>query len=91
MWETHDCLVYRGRKTSGLFDHIIVSTDDAEIAEVSKQWGAEVPFMRPAELSDDYAGTGAVVKHAVEWAISNLGTVEFVCTIYATAPFHHIR
>ena len=33
---------------SGLFDHIIVSTDDAEIAEVAKEWGAEVPFMRPA-------------------------------------------
>lgn len=74
-------------KTSGLFDHIIVSTDDAEIAEVARQWGAEVPFTRPAELSDDYVGTGAVAKHAVEWAISNLGEVEYVCTIYATAPF----
>ena len=74
-------------KISGLFDHIIVSTDDAEIAEVAKQWGAEVPFMRPAELSDDYVGTGAVVKHAAEWAINNLGEVAFVCTIYATAPF----
>ena len=74
-------------KKSGLFDHIIVSTDDAEIAEVYKQWGAEVPFMRPAELSNDYVGTGAVIKHAAEWAIQNLGEVEFVCTIYATAPF----
>jgi N-acylneuraminate cytidylyltransferase len=74
-------------KESGLFDHIIVSTDDFEIAEVAKQWGAEVPFLRPTELSDDYVGTGAVVKHAVEWAISNLGKVDFVCTIYATAPF----
>jgi pseudaminic acid cytidylyltransferase len=74
-------------KASGLFDHIIVSTDDAEIAEVAKQLGAEVPFMRPAELSDDFVGTGAVVKHALEWAIQNIGDVEFVCTIYATAPF----
>jgi pseudaminic acid cytidylyltransferase len=74
-------------RTSGVFDHIIVSTDDAEIAEVAKQRGAEVPFMRPAELSDDYVGTGAVVKHAVEWALKNLGKVESVCTIYATAPF----
>src|SRR3569832_1862274 len=74
-------------KTSGLFDHIIVSTDEAEIAEVARQWGAEVPFTRPAELSDDYVGTGAVAKHADEWAICNLGEVEYVCTIYATAPF----
>jgi len=74
-------------KASKLFDHIIVSTDDNEIAEVAKRFGASVPFMRPAELSDDYVGTGAVVKHAVECAIANLGEVEFVCTIYATAPF----
>ena len=62
-------------KASGLFDCIIVSTDDVEIAEVAGLYGAEVPFMRPVELSDDYVGTGAVVKHAVEWAISNLGIV----------------
>ena len=74
-------------KASGLFDHIIVSTDDDEIAEVASLWGAEVPFTRPAELSYDYVGTGAVVKHAVEWTIKNLGKIEFVCTIYATAPF----
>lgn len=72
---------------SGLFDYIIVSTDDAEIAEIAKQWGAEVPFMRPEELSNDYVFPGVVVKHAVEWVIKNLGEVEFVCTIYATAPF----
>lgn len=74
-------------RASGLFDHIIVSTDDAEIAEIARYWGAETPFVRPAELSNDYVGTGMVVKHAVEWAIKNLGEVEFVCTIYATAPF----
>lgn len=74
-------------KNSDLFDHIIVSTDDDEIAKVARKWGAEVPFMRPAELADDYVNTGAVVQHAVEWAIKNLGPIEFVCTIYATAPF----
>jgi pseudaminic acid cytidylyltransferase len=77
----------KAANASKLFDHIIVSTDDNEIAEVAKRFGASVPFMRPAELSDDYVGTGAVVKHAVEWAIANIGEVEFVCTIYATAPF----
>ena len=74
-------------KVSNLFDYIMVSTDDAEIAWVAKQCGAEVPFMRPSDLSDDYVGTGAVVKHAVKWAIKNLGEVEITCTIYATAPF----
>jgi pseudaminic acid cytidylyltransferase len=74
-------------KLSGLFDHIIVSTDDNEIAESAKEHGAEVPFIRPAELSDDFVGTGDVVKHAVEWVIKNIGKPEFICTIYATAPF----
>jgi len=72
---------------SGLFDHIIVSTDDYEIAELAKEHGAEVPFMRPDDLSNDYVGTGAVVKHATEWVIKNLGKPKFICTLYATAPF----
>jgi len=74
-------------KTSGLFDHIIVSTDDAEIAEVAEQWGAEVPFMRPDELSNDFAGTTEVIAHATQWAIDQGYDVDAVCCIYATAPF----
>lgn len=74
-------------KACGLFEHIIVSTDDADIARIAVQYGAEVPFERPAELSDDFTGTGAVVKHALEWCIANIGPVDFVCTLYATAPF----
>ena len=74
-------------KSSKLFDHIIVSTDDSEIAELAKKYGAEVPFIRPEELSDDYIGTGDVVRHTVEWVTKSLGRPEFVCTIYATAPF----
>ena len=72
---------------SGCFDRVIVSTDDAEIAEVARHYGADVPFMRPAELSDDYAGTVPVIRHAVEWFIANGDTPEQVCCIYATAPF----
>lgn len=71
----------------GLFEHIIVSTDDAEVAEVAKNWGAEVPFMRPAELSNDHVGTRAVTQHALEWAMAAYGEIAHVCTIYATAPF----
>ena len=74
-------------KASGLFDIIIVSTDDVEIAETAKKWGAEVPFMRPPELSDDYAGTTEVVAHATQWAIEQGFEFNAVCCIYATAPF----
>lgn len=73
-------------RLSGLFERIIVSTDDAEIAEVSKQWGAEVPFMRPKELSNDYAGTTPVIAHATQWALDQGFDIEAVCCIYATAP-----
>lgn len=74
-------------KSSGLFDRIIVSTDDAEIADVAKQWGAEVPFMRPESLSNDHAGTTPVIAHATQWALEQGMDVEAVCCIYATAPF----
>lgn len=72
---------------SGCFDRVIVSTDDAEIADVARQYGAQVPFMRPAELSDDYTGTVPVIRHAVDWFIANDEAPEQVCCIYATAPF----
>ena len=72
---------------SQLFDHIVVSTDDDEISATAKQWGAEVPFVRPAELSGDYVGTGPVVKHAAEWIAEHFGKPDLVCTLYATAPF----
>lgn len=78
-------------KASGLFDHIIVTTDDAEIAEVAKQWGAEVPFMRPAELSNDYVGTTGVIAHATQWALDQGWPVTAVCCIYATAPFIQVN
>lgn len=72
---------------SQCFDRIIVSTDDAEIAEVARQYGAEVPFMRPEELANDYAGTIPVIKHAVEWLALQGETPQYACCIYATAPF----
>ena len=78
-------------KTSGLFDHIIVSTDDVEIAEVAKQWGAEIPFMRPDELSNDYAGTTEVIAHATQWSLNQGMDVDAVCCIYATAPLIQVE
>ena len=72
---------------SGCFDAVIVSTDDAEIAEVAKAYGAQVPFMRPAELSDDHTGTIPVIRHAVQWFSEAGRRPDEVCCIYATAPF----
>lgn len=74
-------------KSSGLFERIIVSTDDAEIADVARQWGAEVPFHRPEELSNDHVGTGAVIAHATKWALDQNFDLQAVCCIYATSPF----
>ena len=74
-------------KASGCFDKIIVSTDDPEIADIARQFGAEIPFMRPAALSDDYTGTIPVIRHAVEWLNKNDAPVDYACCIYATAPF----
>lgn len=72
---------------SECFDRVIVSTDDDEIAEVARECGAEVPFLRPAELSDDYTGTIPVVAHAIKWLGEKGQHPEGVCCIYATAPF----
>ena len=72
---------------SGSFDRVIVSTDDLEIAEVARQHGATVPFMRPAELSDDHTGTIPVIAHAIEWLRQHNEAPDKVCCIYATAPF----
>ena len=72
---------------SKLFSKVIVSTDDTEIAEIAKEYGAIVPFIRPKELSDDFTGTGAVINHALEYLKSVGENYDFICTIYATAPF----
>lgn len=75
-------------KNSGSFDAIIASTDDDEIAQIARDWGAEVPFMRPDELAHDHASTLPVLDHAVEAYTKATGiTVDTACCIYATAPF----
>ena len=72
---------------SNCFEKVIVSTDDTEIAEVAKKYGAQVPFIRPTELSNDYAGTIPVIKHTIEWLEGHNNTIDNVCCLYATAPF----
>jgi pseudaminic acid cytidylyltransferase len=78
-------------KSTGLFDHIIVSTDDMNVAQIAKDYKAEVPFMRPAALSDDYTSTTSVISHATQWALNQDWPVTSVCCIYATAPFIQVE
>jgi len=79
--------VIKVAKASNMFDHVIVSTDDNEIANIATYFGAEVPFIRPSELSGDHIATAPVIAHAINecsifnWEIKN------VCCIYPCAPF----
>lgn len=76
---------------SELFDRVIVSTDDEEIALVARNYGADTPFIRPSDISGDFTGTNAVVKHAIEWFQQQEQAIEVACCIYATAPFVQTR
>lgn len=79
-------------KRSRLFDKVIVSTDDEEIAAVASEWGAEVPFIRPQELADDVVGaTVPVTRHAIQWYADRGEEIDRACCIYATAPFLRIE
>jgi len=71
---------------SNIFDKVVVSTDDKEIADIAKKYGAEI-IQRPNELSDDYTGTWDVIDHAIEHLEKQGEVYNFACTIYATAPF----
>lgn len=74
-------------RASACFDHIIVSTDDNDIAAVAREHGAQVPFMRPANLSDDHTTTVPVIAHATAWYHDMGQNITDVCCLYATAPF----
>jgi N-acylneuraminate cytidylyltransferase len=71
---------------SGLFARVVVSTDDEAIAALARASGAQVPFMRPATLADDFTGTSAVVAHALETLQGQGDDFDYCCCIYATAP-----
>lgn len=72
---------------SGLFEEVMVSTEDAEIAAIAKQYGASVPFMRSADTANDFAGTDDVVKEVLLEYKKQGREFDVVCCIYATAPF----
>lgn len=74
-------------RASGLFDRIVITTDDEEIADIAHEYGAEVPFIRPKNLSDDHTATLPVIAHAIKTLQEQGNTINAVCCIYATAPF----
>ena len=78
-------------KESDLFDRIIVSTDDMEIAEIARAYGAETPFMRPSELASDFAGTTEVVAHSTQWALNEGLNLQAVCCLYPSAPLIQVK
>jgi len=75
---------------SNIFDKVVVSTDDSEISNIAKKYGADI-VQRPDELADDYTGTGDVIDHAIKYLKDEGEEFDFVCTIYATAPFLQSR
>lgn len=72
---------------SGVLDEVMVSTDDEEIAEVARQYGAIVPFMRSAETSGDFATTADVIEEVLACYHARGKTFDVVCCLYPTAPF----
>ncbi len=72
---------------SGIFDEVMVSTDDKEIADVALKYGAKVPFLRSAETSNDFATTSAVINEVLDRYKQNGQEFDVICCVYATAPF----
>lgn len=72
---------------SGVFSRVIVSTDDEQIARVARAHGAEVPFVRPEELSGDTAAFMPVIRHVIEAVKAQGQVVSHAFAVYATAPF----
>ena len=76
---------------SGIFDRVVVSTDDEEIAKIAQSYQAEVPFLRPESIADAYSGTQSVLDHSILFLNSKGQVFDFVCTLYATAPLLDIK
>lgn len=72
---------------SGVFNEVMVSTDDEEIARIALQFGAKVPFMRSIKTSNDFATTADVINEVLDNYEKQGQKFDTVCCIYATAPF----
>jgi N-acylneuraminate cytidylyltransferase len=73
-------------RQANCFDKIIVSTDDKEISDIAIKYGAEVPFLRPSKLADDYSSTMSVIKHSTEWFKNKLVDFSNICCLYPATP-----
>ena len=78
-------------RASGLFEHVVVSTDDVEISGIAREWGAETPFARPLELADDHTPTVPVIAHAISACLALGWEIDHACCIYACVPFIRIE
>ena len=76
---------------AGVFDRVIVSTDSDEVAQVAEEFGAQVPFRRPAELSTDQAPLASVLAHALDWLRTDGQRTEYACCLSAAAPFVRLK
>jgi pseudaminic acid cytidylyltransferase len=76
---------------SGLFDEVMVSTDDPQIAEIAEKFGAIVPFLRSKESSDDFSTTADVISEVLKEYKNRNQTFDYACCIYPTAPFIKIE
>lgn len=72
---------------AGIFDEVMVSTDDEEIAEIAKQYGAKIPFLRSEKTASDYATTADVLYEVLEQYKVGGEEFDLACCIYPTAPF----
>ncbi|WP_018336201.1 pseudaminic acid cytidylyltransferase [Butyricimonas synergistica] len=72
---------------SGLFEEVMVSTDDEEIAMIAREHGAQVPFMRDAETANDYASTADVILEVLDMYEKRGRVFDTICCVYSTAPF----
>ena len=73
--------------SAGIFDEVMVSTDDEQIADIAKKAGAAVPFMRSDKTADDYATTDDVLMEVLETYEKNGKTFDYMACIYNTAPY----
>ena len=81
------CYSIEAAQSSGVFDEIMVSTDDPEIAEIAREYGAKVPFFRSPATANDYASTDDVIREVLQSYLSMGQDFDAFCCIYPTAPF----
>jgi len=74
-------------RNTNIFDKVYVSTDDEEIATIARDYGAEIPYIRPEKISNDYSIDKDVRNHFLNWCYENSLDIKILCYLYPTAPF----